>query len=75
VAVHNGGPPIPQEAQTRLFVLFQRAHAPADGEEGWGLGLTLVRGCAAAHGGRVRVQSSQESGTEFVLELPLQPHG
>src|SRR5438093_9504391 len=43
---------------------------------GWGLGLTLVHGCAEAHGGRVRVDSDAATGTTFTLELPLdaRPH-
>src|SRR5438093_7471152 len=43
---------------------------------GWGLGPTLVHGCAEAHGGRVRVDSDAATGTTFTLELPLdaRPH-
>jgi signal transduction histidine kinase/FixJ family two-component response regulator len=39
--------------------------------EGIGLGLTLVRSIAEAHGGQVWVQSSYDSGTAFGLQLPL----
>ncbi|WP_438031172.1 PAS domain-containing sensor histidine kinase [Sorangium sp. So ce233] len=77
VAVHNAGPPIPPEDQARLFAPFVRARtAVAGGQLGWGLGLTFVHGCAEAHGGRVRLESSAERGTTFTLELPLdsRPH-
>jgi signal transduction histidine kinase len=37
---------------------------------GWGLGLTLVWGCAEAHGGRVDVVSLPGQGTTFKLILP-----
>ncbi|XXX78191.1 PAS domain-containing sensor histidine kinase [Sorangium sp. So ce134] len=72
VAVHNEGPAIPPDDQARLFAPFFRAGAPAaDVPRGWGLGLAFVRGCAEAHGGRVRLESDAERGTTFTLELPL----
>ncbi len=39
-------------------------------KKGWGLGLTLVRGIAEAHGGKVQVESSPFKGTTFTVELP-----
>lgn len=81
VAVHNEGPPLSVEDQRRLFQPFSRTHsAEASSQLGWGLGLTLVRGCAEAHGGKVVVESSVATGTTFLLDLPLdarpfQPRG
>jgi signal transduction histidine kinase len=72
VAVHNHGRVIAKEEQARLFEPFARAQSlPADAQAGWGLGLTLVRGCAEAHGGRVEVESDAAAGTTFTLLLPL----
>lgn len=84
VAVHNDGPPIPRGKQNVLFKPFARAvgadasssrHA-ARGKHarpgGWGLGLSLVAGCAAAHSGSVRVHSGSD-GTTFRLAVPWQP--
>lgn len=75
VSVHNQGVPIPAESQALIFRAFSQVQAagPA-GRRGWGLGLTLVLGCAEAHGGRVVVESTAESGTTFALELPLDSH-
>jgi signal transduction histidine kinase len=71
VSVHNWGTPIAAEDQKRLFREFSRTHAAQiGGQKGWGLGLTLVRGCATAHGGNVLLESSESSGTTFILELP-----
>ncbi len=71
ISVHNRGAPIPEEDQTALFRPFVRSlTAKASSAKGWGLGLTVVRGVAEAHGGRVRVESSAEAGTTFTLELP-----
>ncbi|HTL32804.1 MAG TPA: GAF domain-containing sensor histidine kinase [Kofleriaceae bacterium] len=72
VSVHNTGTPIPAAEQARIFDAYARAPAAdASGRIGWGLGLTLVRGTAEAHGGHVSLTSDRESGTTFTIELPL----
>jgi signal transduction histidine kinase len=72
ISVHNRGNPISAEEQAFLFNPFVRAKAAVSGgKRGWGLGLTLVRGCAEAHGGRVFINSSTGQGTTFTIELPL----
>jgi signal transduction histidine kinase len=71
VSVHNWGPPIPVGDRAHLFRPFSRTlAAEGGGHKGWGLGLTLVHGCADAHGGRVTVESTQEAGTTFTISLP-----
>jgi signal transduction histidine kinase len=70
-SVHNLGEPLPAAELASLFDPFYRStKARAGGNVGWGLGLTLVRGCAEAHGGHARV-SSDQTGTTFSIELPL----
>jgi signal transduction histidine kinase len=72
VSVHNGGKPIAKEELPRVFDPFASGKRKESGApRGWGLGLTLVRGCAQAHGGRVDVRSDASSGTTFTLSLPL----
>lgn len=71
LSVHNVGAPISEADQARIFDAYTRAPtAAAGGRIGWGLGLTLVRGVAEAHGGRVTV-ASDASGTTFTIELPF----
>jgi signal transduction histidine kinase len=71
IEVHNEGNLIPVEDQAILFSPFRRAKsAETSGKTGWGLGLTLVRGIAEAHGGTVFVESSVEAGTVFRAKLP-----
>ena len=70
LSVHNTGTPIPPSDQPRLFDVYERLRARSR-PGGWGLGLTLVRACADAHGGDISVESSEESGTTFTLLLPL----
>lgn len=72
VSVHNWGNPIPLENQKNLFEPFSRtSEAEAGGKKGWGLGLTLVRGVAEAHGGNVKVQSNEKEGTTFTVTFPI----
>lgn len=72
ISVHNEGRPLSPDEQRRIFEPFARAHtADASTQTGWGLGLTLVRGCVEAHGGRVQVESSAEHGTTFTIEVPV----
>lgn len=72
VSVHNAGPPIPVTERARIFDAYARARSADAGDRpGWGLGLTLVRGVAEAHGGHVYLTSDPESGTTFAIELPL----
>jgi signal transduction histidine kinase len=54
------------------FEPFHRTRtADASGQKGWGLGLTLVKGIAEAHGGTVSARSSPAEGTVFTVLLPL----
>ncbi|MBA2404343.1 MAG: PAS domain-containing sensor histidine kinase [Bdellovibrionales bacterium] len=80
INVHNEGKCIPQSEHARIFENFSRGKSAETGsQKGWGLGLTLVRGIAEAHGGSARVFSAVDAGTTFTIELPLdarpyQPH-
>jgi heavy metal sensor kinase len=61
------------EEQERVFERFYRAHeVVSQGKEGSGLGLCIARSIAAAHGGRIEVQSAVGCGSTFTVFLPLQ---
>jgi len=71
IEVHNLGTPIPLADQTTIFEQYRRlAIADESAHKGWGLGLTLVKGIAEAHGGHVSVKSNREAGTTFTVTLP-----
>ncbi|MEX1099801.1 MAG: ATP-binding protein [Bacteriovoracaceae bacterium] len=59
------------EDQKYLFQQFRRGEkAQNDNKKGWGIGLTLVRGVAQAHGGSVTFKSEVDMGTVFTVILP-----
>ena len=70
IAVHNHGRPIPEELIPTLFQPFKRGEKRHDPDRSLGLGLFIVREIVAGHGGTVQVQSSEATGTTFVLCLP-----
>jgi signal transduction histidine kinase len=70
ISIHNQGRPIAPDDQAILFQQFKRARTTGN-TPGWGLGLTVVKGITEAHGGKVQVESSAESGTTFMITLPL----
>ncbi len=68
--VHNYGEPISKEDQAKLFEIFTRATTSTKNIRGWGIGLSLVKGIAEAHGGQVFVESAPVIGTTFTVEIP-----
>jgi signal transduction histidine kinase len=74
IEVVDHGIGIPPEEQERIFEQFHRGRSASEaGIPGSGLGLTLVRHIANAHGGAVTVQSAPNAGSTFTLRLPLVP--
>ncbi|HEU0298457.1 MAG TPA: GAF domain-containing protein [Longimicrobium sp.] len=67
-AVADTGPGIPAEQLPRLFDRFWQANR-AD-RRGVGLGLSIVKGIAEAHGGQVQVETEEGAGATFTLLLP-----
>lgn len=66
--VHNEGRAIPPSAQARLFEPAIQSDRADPGH--LGLGLYVVRSVAEAHGGSASVDSSEEHGTTFIVNLP-----
>jgi signal transduction histidine kinase len=72
LSVHNQGPALSLEEQGRIFQPFERTKsAELGGKQGWGIGLTLVKGIVQSHGGDVKVESSPDGGTTFTVENPM----
>jgi two-component system CheB/CheR fusion protein len=73
IGVKDTGVGISKVLLTRLFEPFMQAEETLDRSRGGlGLGLALVKGVVAMHGGRVEPRSEGlGAGAEFVIRLPL----
>jgi len=70
--VTDRGPGIPVDEQERIFEPFYRCGSELRREtQGVGLGLSIVKHVAEAHGGRVVVANNSGSGCTFAIELPI----
>jgi len=71
VEVADSGSGIPEAEQARLFERFYRTSGAIKGAvPGVGLGLTIVKTIAEAHGGTVELSSREGAGTTFTIRLP-----
>jgi len=71
LGVSDTGIGIAAEDQAKVFDSFgQGKHDVAIVDKGTGLGLTIVKGLAEAHGGTVRLESQVGVGTTVTLRLP-----
>ena len=72
IEVSDNGPGIAADDLPHLFERFYRVDASrARRSGGSGLGLSIVQAIAEAHGGSVRVESSQGKGAAFTIVLPI----
>ncbi len=73
IAVHDNGEGIPPEELQRIFTRFHRVDpGRTAGTHGSGIGLTVARAIAEAHGGRLDADSAGVgTGATFTLTLPI----
>jgi signal transduction histidine kinase len=72
--VRDSGIGIAANEQEKIFEKFYRCGDPlVHNVKGSGLGLSLVRHIARAHGGDVLVESAPEKGSKFTIALPFTP--
>ncbi|WP_404534518.1 sensor histidine kinase [Massilia sp. TN1-12] len=70
LSVHNDGNPIPEDRHDRIFDYLHREGGVAAGD-GWGVGLPFVKAVADSHGGSVSVDSGPDTGTTFLIDVPV----
>ena len=68
-AVSDTGTGIPADDLPRVFERFYRTD-PARSKGGAGLGLSIARQIAEAHGGEIEARSKPGKGSTFVLRIP-----
>ena len=74
VVVDDDGPGIPPERHEEAFRPFSRLdESRGQNQSGTGLGLTLARDTARAHGGDIRLMQSPLGGLRAVLRVPTEP--
>jgi signal transduction histidine kinase len=69
--VRDTGPGVPPDDREHIFGRFGRSHV-RPGDEGFGLGLSIVAAIAEAHGGTVHCEDAVPTGARFVITLPRQ---
>ena len=69
--VLDSGPGIPPEERENIFAPFHRLPGASERAGGVGLGLSLVRQIANAHGGSARCVSGEYGGGCFRIALPI----
>ncbi|MGE0555723.1 MAG: sensor histidine kinase [Gemmatimonadales bacterium] len=70
IRVADQGPGFASDERELVFEPFRRGRAGASSPQGAGLGLTLVREIARAHGGRVTIADGRSGGGVVTLHLP-----
>ena len=74
VTVEDEGPGLPEDELETVFEPFHRAERSRSRETGGaGLGLTVARQAARAHGGDVTLSNRSGGGLQARLDLPLAP--
>jgi signal transduction histidine kinase len=72
IRVLDRGLGVPPGCEKKIFQQFFRAHDSLNsGIQGSGLGLTLARQIARAHGGDVTYEPRPDGGSIFTLKLPM----
>jgi two-component system phosphate regulon sensor histidine kinase PhoR len=71
IAVRDRGPGIPKNDLKRVFERFYRGNS-ASKQRGSGIGLSLVKYIAEAHGGRAWAENASDGGAIVGISLPLQ---
>lgn len=74
LVVCNSGPAVPRYEIETLFQPFRRLHGERIGRDrSFGLGLSIVRAVATAHGGNVAAEPQPDGGLTVQVTLPPRP--
>ncbi len=68
ISVKDNGPGIPQKILDKIFQPFFTTKPTG---QGTGLGLSLSYDIVKAHGGELKVETKENEGTEFIIQIPI----
>ena len=68
IRVKDNGPGIPLEIKDKIFQPFFTTKPTG---QGTGLGLSLSYDIIKAHGGELKVETKENEGSEFLIQLPV----
>ena len=71
ISVADHGHGVPEDERRRIFEPYLRLRPHDSRPTGSGLGLAICQGYAAAHDGRIRVETTPGGGATFTLVLPV----
>jgi two-component system, OmpR family, sensor histidine kinase KdpD len=71
LSVHSFGDIIPPSDRERIFDRYYRTSAAATRAAGTGIGLSIAKSAAAAHGGSVWVAAGERGGNTFFAAFPV----
>ncbi len=70
ISIQDTGPGMPPDILQKIFDPFFTTKSVG---QGTGLGLAISYGIINAHGGSIKVTSKIDTGTEFMVTLPIEP--
>jgi len=75
LVVQDTGIGVPKAMQEKIFDKFTKAKRPGtSGEPTTGLGLYLTKTVIESHGGTIDMESDGQTGTSFIVSLPVENH-
>lgn len=72
ITIRDTGIGIPEEEQDKIFNRFYRVDKTRDRDTGGtGLGLAISRATILLHNGSIRINSTPEEGSTFIIKIPI----
>ena len=69
LSIHNEGEVLTKEKQESIFTFLEGNKNKSSTVKSWGMGLTLAQIVASAHGGDIKLTSTEDHGTSFNISI------